>query len=138
MQLTQNFTLKELERSATAERLGIINEANVEQLLNLQHLCDMVLQPLRDRFGAITISSGLRTSALNKAVGGAKNSQHMTGEAADIRLPSVAKGREYYEYLKTLPRFDQLIWETQNGTAWIHVSVSRLGRNRKQVFSISK
>jgi hypothetical protein len=60
------------------------------------------------------------------------------GEAADIYLPTKAKGEEYYEFMKNLPVFDQLIWERSGGTYWIHVSIRRLGGNRKQVKSIVK
>ena len=136
MQLSKNFCLSEFTRSDTAKRLGINNDnVDMEVVLNLAFLCHMVLQPLRDRFGPITISSGFRTKALNQAVGGAPNSQHLTGEAADIYLPTKAKGEEYYEFMKPLPVFDQLIWERSGGTYWIHVSIKRPGTNRKQILS---
>ena len=107
MQLSTNFRLGEFTRSDTAKRLGIENEcSSVEQVLNLAYLCHMVLQPLRDRFGPIRITSGYRCPELNRAVGGVKNSQHMRGEAADIHLPSVEKGKEYLAFLKTLPAVD--------------------------------
>ena len=137
MQLSNNFRLSEMTRSDTAKRLGIVNEcSSVEQVLNLAYLCHMVLQPLRDRFGPIRINSGYRSPELNEAVGGVSNSQHMRGEAADIYLPSVEKGREYLAFLKTLPAVDQLIWERSGSTYWIHVSAKRLGTNRRQVKSI--
>ena len=139
MQLSTNFRLSEFTRSDTAKRLGIVNEcSSVEQVLNLAYLCHTVLQPLRDRFGPIRINSGYRCPELNEAVGGVANSQHMRGEAADIYLPTKAKGEEYYEFMKNLPVFDQLIWERSGGTYWIHVSIRRLGGNRKQVKSIVK
>ena len=126
MQLSTNFRLSEFTRSDTAKRLGIENEcSSVEQVLNLAYLCHMVLQPLRDRFGPIRITSGYRCPELNGAVGGASNSQHMRGEAADIYLPSVEKGLEYLAFLKTLPAVDELIWERKGNTHWIHVSARR-------------
>ena len=92
MQLSNNFRLSEFTRSDTAKRLGIVNEcSSVEQVLNLAYLCHMVLQPLRDRFGPIRINSGYRCPELNEAVGGAQNSHHMRGEAADIYLPTVER-----------------------------------------------
>ena len=119
-----------MTRSDTAKRLGIVNEcSSLEQVLNLAYLCHMVLQPLRDRFGPIRINSGYRSPELNEAVGGVSNSQHMRGEAADIYLPSVEKGREYLAFLKTLPAVDQLIWERSGSTCWIHVSTKRLTFN---------
>ena len=127
MQLSTNFRLSEFTRSDTAKRLGIVNEcSSVEQVLNLAYLCHMVLQPLRDRFGPIRITSGYRCPELNRAVGGVKNSQHLRGEAADIHLPSVEKGLEYLAFLKTLPAVDELIWERKGNTHWIHVSARRV------------
>ena len=127
MQLSNNFRLSEFTRSDTAKRLGIENEcSSVEQVLNLAYLCHMVLQPLRDKFGPIRITSGYRCPELNHAVGGASNSQHMRGEAADIYLPSVDKGKEYLAFLKTLPAVDELIWERKGNVCWIHVSARRL------------
>ena len=127
MQLSKNFRLGEFTRSDTAKRLGIVNEcSSVEQVLNLAYLCHMVLQPLRDRFGPIRITSGYRQPELNRAVGGLKNSQHLRGEAADIHLPSVERGKEYLAFLKTLPVVDELIWERKGNTHWIHVSARRV------------
>ena len=139
MQLSTNFRLSVFTRSDTAKRLGIVNEcSSVEQVLNLAYLCHMVLQPLRDRFGPIRITSGYRCPELNRAVGGVKNSQHLRGEAADIHLPSVERGKEYLAFLKTLPVFDQLIWEENKGTCWIHVSAKRLAGNRRKIKNIIK
>ena len=133
MLLSKNFSLSEFTRSDTAKRLGIENEcSSVEQVLNLAYLCHMVLQPLRDRFGPIRINSGYRCPELNRAVGGTSSSQHMRGEAVDIHLPSKDVGRQYYDFLKTLPAVDQLIWEQRGGVTWIHVSTRRLGQNRRQ------
>ncbi len=127
MQLSTNFRLSEFTRSDTAKRLGIENEcSSVEQVLNLAYLCHMVLQPLRDRFGPIRINSGYRCPELNRAVGGVKNSQHLRGEAADIHLPSVEKGKEYLAFLKTLPAVDELIWERNGNVCWIHISARRV------------
>lgn len=138
MRLSNNFRLSEFTRSDTAKSLGIENEcSSVEQVLNLAYLCHMVLQPLRDKFGPIRITSGYRCPELNGAVGGASNSQHMRGEAADIHLPSVDKGLEYLAFLKTLPVLDQLIWERNGDICWIHVSAKRLGKNRRQLRTIA-
>ncbi|MBQ0061550.1 MAG: DUF882 domain-containing protein [Bacteroidales bacterium] len=83
----------------------------------------------------VVLSSGYRCPQLNAAVGGAKSSQHMKGEAADIHIPSVEVGRKWFEILKTLPH-DQLIWERNSPTSnhyWIHVSCrADLSKNRGQ------
>ena len=79
------FTLRELTRSATAARLGIDNTPDEKVTANLIRLAETVLDPLREAYGKpIIVSSGYRCPKLNKAVGGARTSQHMYGQAADI------------------------------------------------------
>lgn len=139
MQLSPHFKLVEFTRSATAQARHIDNTPNEEQIKNLKFLCDNVLEPLREQFGPIIIGSGFRCPALNTAVGGVKNSQHKTGEACDIHLPSIEVGKKYFEFLKKLPIFDQLIWERDNPRSnhyWIHVSIKRSGKNRKQLIPL--
>jgi hypothetical protein len=139
MQLSENFFLAEFVRSDTALRRGIDNTPDIQQIMNLKFLCENILQPLRDKFGPIVISSGFRSFALNRAVGGSASSQHMLGEACDIRIPSIEVGKEYFEFLKVLPVFDQLIWERlspKSSVYWIHVSIKRRGNNRKQVIPL--
>lgn len=139
MQLSPHFKLVEFTRSATAQARHIDNTPNEEQIKNLKFLCDNVLEPLREQFGPIIIGSGFRCLALNTAVGGVKNSQHKSGEACDIHLPSIEVGKKYFEFLKKLPIFDQLIWERNNPRSnhyWIHVSIKRSGKNRKQVIPL--
>lgn len=133
--LTKNFTLEEFIESPTARSRGIKNTPTDSVVANLTALCKNVLQPLRDWYGkTIPISSGFRCPKLNAAVGGARNSQHMTGEAADLRIPSIAEGKKWFEYIKNNLPFDQLIWEhSKSGSYWVHVSYSK--RNRKQVIS---
>lgn len=139
MQLSPHFKLVEFTRSATAQARHIDNTPDEEQIKNLKFLCDNVLEPLREQFGPIIIGSGFRCPALNTAVGGVKNSQHTSGEACDIHLPSIEVGKKYFEFLKKLPIFDQLIWERNNPRSnhyWIHVSIKRSGKNRKQVIPL--
>ena len=109
MQLSPHFKLVEFTRSATAQARHIDNTPNEEQIKNLKFLRDNVLEPLREQFGPIIIGSGFRCPALNTAVGGVKDSQHKSGEACDIHLPSIEVGKKYFEFLKKLPIFDQLI-----------------------------
>lgn len=139
MQLSPHFKLVEFTRSGTASARHIDNTPNEQQIENIRFLCKNVLEPLREKFGPIIIGSGFRCPALNTAVGGVKNSQHKTGEACDIHLPSTEVGKKYFEFLKTLPVFDQLIWERDNPRSshyWIHVSIKRSGTNRKQVIPL--
>ena len=94
-----------------------------------------VLDPARERIGMpIRVNSGYRSQQLNKTVGGVSDSQHLLGEAADVRVGTPAMNKRLYEVLLELP-FDQLIWEQGSdvGPAWIHVSYKRNGKNRREV-----
>jgi len=135
VRISKNFTLEELCASSTAKAKGIKNEPNTEQVANLCALVHNVLQPLRDKFGgSIKIGSGFRSPALNKAVGGVANSQHLLGQAADLCIDGdMAKGRKWIEIILGLGNFDQLILEhNAKGSYWIHVSYRSDGNNRKQ------
>ena len=134
-QITEHFTVEEFERSSTADRLGIDNRVPAALLPNLKILCEVVLEPLRAYAGKpIVISSGYRCPAPNRAVGGASQSEHLRGEAADLHLPAIAEGRTSFGWLMDNTTFDQLIWERNpQGTYWIHVSCKadpRQNRNR--------
>ena len=150
MQLTEHFTLEEFTTSSTAKARGIDNSVSSQRVVdNLRNLCEQVLEPLRSYANQpITISSGYRCKALNKVVGGARNSQHMTGEAADIHIPlydfkdstgsrltDIQLARDWMQWLTDNTDFDQLILETVNRRIfWIHVSCKRdRSLNRHQV-----
>lgn len=133
------FTLYEMTASATAKRKGINNTPNETVKRNLQLLVKNVLDPLREAWGApIIVTSGYRSVRLNAAVGGARASQHVTGQAADIR--TVSDRPEDNKKLRdlliklNLP-FDQLIDEF--GCDWIHVSFNESG-NRGQLLSATR
>ena len=130
------FTINELTKSSTAQRLHINNNPTQEVKDNLNALIDNVLDPLRELYGKpIIVNSGYRSFKLNKAVGGAKNSQHLVGQASDIRTVQNTKesNKELFDLIKNskLP-FDQLINEYDYN--WVHVSYSP--RNRRQVLTI--
>ena len=139
MKITEHFKLEEFERSDTAKRTGIDNTVPNRLLPNIQALCENVLESLRQQFDEpVYISSGYRCPRLNKAVNGAKKSQHMKGQAADIYSRQGAKRlREWYLWMVDNLSFDQLIWETRDGgrRKWIHVSYVSKEQNRQQVFS---
>ena len=127
--ISKNFTLDELLASATAKQKHIINAPGVDEVCN-------VLQPLRDAMGeSIKIGSGYRCPALNKAVGGVSNSQHIKGEAADLCIDGdKKKGRKWMTWIMEHCDFDQLIWEhNSKGTYWVHVSFRSDGKNRRHV-----
>jgi hypothetical protein len=136
MRISKNFTLEELTASATAKAKGIHNEPGQTDIVNLCGLVHNVLQPLRNWWGKeVKIGSGYRSLALNRAVGGVSNSQHMKGEAVDLCIDGdIEKGKSWFQYIKQHCEFDQLIWEhNAKGTYWVHVSYKCDGNNRKQV-----
>lgn len=130
----QYFTIQELTASSTARARGIDNTPNAQVEANLTKLIDAVLDPVRRIWGRpITVNSGYRCPALNVAVRGAANSQHLTGEAADITTGTREGNRELFEKIsRSGVPFDQLIDES--GYSWIHISYS--GRNRRQVLHL--
>ena len=135
-QISKSFVLEEFTKSDTAKAKGIVNAIGQAEVVNLCALVHQVLQPLRDAMGhQVKIGSGYRCPRLNAAVGGVKNSQHMTGEAADLCIDGdMAKGKRWFEWIKTHCKFDQLIWEhNSKGTYWVHVSYRADGKNRQQV-----
>lgn len=142
-QLSPNFTLHELLRSQTATRRDFIEQFNPPETVidSLVVLCKKLLEPIRQLYGApITISSGYRCPRLNKAVGGASNSQHMTGEAADIDFGTREENLKLFQLIQEWQQrgfieFDQCINEYDG--AWVHVSYKRIGKNRKQVLNIT-
>ena len=136
--VTMHFTIEELYASATAKAKGINNKPNVQQMINLVYLAAYVLEPLRVAMDEpIKIGSGFRCQALNKAVGGVYNSQHLKGQAVDLCIDGdIAKGKKWFNYIKDHLPFDQLIWEhNAKGTYWVHVSYvfPDFGKNRHQV-----
>ena len=135
MNLSKNFSLNEMCRSNTARVRGLPNVPNAEQVKNLKHLCENVLQPLRDHLGKpVVINSGFRSQAVNMAVGGAKNSQHTKGEAADIKCKDYPYAKKIYAWIMDNLEFDQLILERNGNAVWVHVSY-RAGKNRQQAFT---
>ena len=139
IKLTKNFTLDEMCRSTVARKKGIRNTPSLTAIKNLTALCENVLQPLRDKLGKpVTINSGYRCPLLNRLIGGANGSQHVKGEAADIKC-------ENFEYAKNIVLiimehfvFDQLIIETKKGATWVHVSYTTTAKNRQQFLQILK
>lgn len=116
------FTIAELCASSTAMAKGIDNTPTPGITQNLERLVANVLDPLREAWGKpIVVTSGYRCPELNKAVGGAKNSHHMQGMAADISTGNKVDNRRLFQKILDLGLpFTQLIDE--KGFSWIHVS----------------
>jgi uncharacterized protein YcbK (DUF882 family) len=138
--ISEHITEAEAFKSQTATRKGINNtttDANI--LANMKHVAEL-FEAIRKHFNKpIGISSFYRCDALNKAVGGARTSQHVKGEAIDIDrdIFGGVKNSEIFEFAKTLD-FDQLLWEfgNEHEPDWVHISRKRIGTNRKQILVI--
>lgn len=131
MMLSENFSLGEFVRSATVEKYRIDNTPSWEHVLNLKNLCEQVLQPLRWHFDRpVIINSGYRSERLNEKVHGVGNSQHLRGEAADIRIPNLGVGLQMFDFIRDNCDFDQMLFESRRNafggrTYWLHVSCKR-------------
>lgn len=129
--------MSELTSSHTARRKGIDNTPNAAQRAALTALVANILDPLREAYGKpIVVTSGFRCPRLNRAVGGVARSQHMKGEAADIRTLSdrPSDNKKLFDLIIKLGLpYDQCIDEY--GYNWIHVSYTSQG-NRRQVLHI--
>ena len=125
MELTRNFSLSELTKSDTAIRKGINNNPNAEQVEKLKALCENILQPIRDHFGRVKVTSGFRSEDLCLAIGSRRNSQHAKAEAADLECIGVDNAELADWIHKNLP-YDQLILEYytpgEPNSGWIHCS----------------
>lgn len=130
MNLSPHFSLAELVASQVATRKGIDNTPAAAVVANLTRLAAM-LEQVRALVGApIAVSSGYRSPALNKAVGGAANSAHVLGLAADISTAKLAPKALALLIRQSDIAFDQLIYE---GT-WVHIGLSG-GTSRRQVLT---
>jgi len=126
MQLTNNFSLKELTVSETAARKGLDNTPNETVTANLKTLAEKILQPVREYYGkSVRVNSGYRSPEVNASVGGSKTSDHCKGQAADIEINGVANG-DLAKYIAENFKFTQVILEfyTQGipDSGWVHVS----------------
>ena len=131
MRLSNNFTLAEFEKSATADANGIDNTMprTPFMLHNAKALAER-LQLIRDALNApLLIGSGYRCHTLNKLIGGADNSQHTIALAADIYTPE-RTAQQLFDFIVSLDiSFDQLIIEKAGGKEWVHISVCASERN---------
>ena len=123
----KNFKLLEFFASSTADKNSIKNEPHIDEMAtierNINSLVDNVLDPIRDKFCApVIITSGYRCPQVNKLVGGANNSQHMSGCAADFYVKGFTHEKMYdlYLYIFNTLEFDQLIYYRSRN--FIHVS----------------
>lgn len=136
--LSPNFALEEFTTSQTASRRGIDNTPDAAILKNLKHLAEQ-LEVVRKALGNVpmNISSGYRSPALNKAVGGSKNSAHMSGLAVDFTAPRFGTVLQTAKAVAACGvDFDQVIYEYGD---WVHLGVAAPGaQGKKELLSIAK
>ncbi len=129
MRLSPHFTLRELCRSETAASCGVQNDPNTQQISALALLATHILEPVRTAFKIpFTPSSAYRSLALNRILGSHDSSQHLKGEAADLKLAGI----ETYDLANWISEnlvFDQLILECVTfgdpSSGWVHCSFSK-------------
>lgn len=143
------FSINEFVVSNTANRLGINNSPDDIHKINIMEFINELLDPLREAWGeccqqynwgnpGIKVTSGYRSPALNKAVGGSNTSSHSIGYAADL-VPSNGKLKEFkhfcMDWLKN-KKFDQFISEDEhNGVPrWIHIGYKNSARAQRRQF----
>ena len=124
-----HFTLSELKKSVTADKLGINNNIPLSIIPNLEILINQVLNPIAEYMDVpIFVNSGYRCPLLNKAVGGVAGSQHVLGQAADITTRSRENDLIMERYIEENLVFDQMIVYKN----FIHISYKTIG-NRKEI-----
>jgi hypothetical protein len=123
-QISSNFTLGMLVRTDNRKYIEKNLTASQYFLDNLSRLCSEVLEPVRTLMGGVSISSCFRCKDLNSAIGGAKNSQHTVGEAADIEYPGATSGAPLKEAFNKIAfsniPYSQIIFEFGE---WIHIGL---------------
>ena len=134
-QLTAHFTLEELTVSPTAKKLGIPNTPTAEHIANMKYCCEKILEPVRAKFGPVTVNSSYRAPLVNKAVGGSKTSQHVNGQAIDFEVNGV-DNKTVADWVADNLEFDQVILEFytagDKNSGWVHASIKKEGGNRHQ------
>lgn len=130
-QLTPHFKMSEFTNSDYAKTHNIRNAFQSKYMTNLTNLV-AVLETIRQRYGLpITVTSGYRSKALNSALGGVANSDHLYGAAADIK--GKYSNRALWNLIVEMINNNdievrQLIWEkgTTTEPAWIHIAVNNM------------
>ncbi len=134
MNLSEHFTLAEMTASQSAVRLTIDNSPSAETLNNLRRLCAFLEQVRLLVKKPVLVSSGYRSTELNRIIGGAPQSAHMQGLAADINVPGMSPATLARRVADSPLMFDQLIIEFDQ---WVHLGLAE-GLQRRQLLTIRK
>ena len=105
------------------------NKPTMQDVANITYGCLMLLEPARQVVGPILINSGFRNARVNTLVGGVRNSQHLTGQAADIRPKDPRQFQLLVDFLKNSNYSDQLL----TGNGWLHISWNPFAAPRHDV-----
>jgi hypothetical protein len=131
MKLSANFSLAELTKTNVRQ---FDNTPSMQVIDNLQVLVDSVLQPIRNKFGPVTVTSGYRSPEVNKAIGGSATSDHCFGFAADFEVAGV-DNKELARWVADNLKFKQLILEFYTkgvpDSGWVHVSYDKTNPTQK-------
>jgi zinc D-Ala-D-Ala carboxypeptidase len=140
MQLSQHFTLAELVASSTATRLRLDNTPPDSVIASLRTTAEM-LERIRSTLGVpVMVTSGYRSPAVNKAVGGVTSSDHTMGQAADFVAPKYGSPYLIASLLAPLVStlgIEQLILEGVKGKQWIHVSTRKPSKPINRILTIT-
>lgn len=132
--ISKHISYLEATLSPTGQRKGIDNTPTSEQLANMKLVAEKCFEPLREWYGKpIKINSFFRCALLNKAVGGAKNSQHAKGQAIDMSAGTKQENKKLFDWCKANLTYDQIINEFDY--SWVHISFTN-GKNRKQTLIV--
>ena len=136
--LSQHFTLGELCKTSVKTADGNIpSHVHIENLKRLTKWLEQLRQRCNNT--PIVINSGYRSPAVNKAVGGAQNSNHLTGCAVDIRCLGIEQAIRYATILldisdESKEEFDELLIEKSSKSIWVHFAVRPTGNRRRVMF----
>lgn len=137
MKLSEYFTLQELTHSQTATRKGLDNTPGPEALANLTKLAKKLDEVRRLLGRPVYISSGYRSLALNKAIGGSRTSSHTAGLAADFSCPGFGKTMDVFEKIRNSGiHYDQLIAEFPASPTggWVHLGIGPADRREALIY----
>ena len=130
--ISQNFILKEM----CGGRPNNIPQG--ENLINAMYVVANVLQPLRDKYGRIRVTSFFRNLEYNRSVGSSDKSQHTKGQAVDIQFLDKEIYKVFLELKESdIIEFDQVIYEDSGSAVWLHISC-KTENNRNQFLTANK